>query len=266
MSVLSGKNAVMTGIGTLRNWSIDPSSVLHEPRGSNTAAYPYVVVGNSDWKGRASFYGYLPNVYPGATFTFAGKEETTSGDYWTGAAIMSLLRVRIPTNEAKPIEGYVEFEGNGALSTATGSVTDATSPTIYPSKSRGAKWDDVAIDDIEFMEFTLSCANQPYVTDATAGVTKRTAGNLSASGSFGVIQSQPSKVMLPGSQGVLKYYVSASTFYQFSFATLSGTNIAGDREGGTLGRKVYPWTFSGWKASDGSQGTIILPSATVIYP
>lgn len=263
MSVISGKAAVMTGIGTLRNWEITTTDTIHEPRASNTDAYPYGVVGNNDWTGKAAFYGHIPLAYPGSAITFVGAEEVTSTDTWTGAALVSLFRVRIPTNEAKPIEGYIEFASNGALSNSTGSLSDATSPTIYASKSMGATFAGSAVADVEYMEFTMTCDLQAYVSSDTAGITKRVAGHRSVTGQFGVLQTAVASILAPGTIDVLKYYVTPTTFFQFSYAVLQTVTVVGDREGGTLGRKVYPWTFSGWKA--GTKGTILLPDTSAYW-
>ena len=273
MSVISGKRAVMAGVGSLRNWKAQRSITIPAPRGSSTAGMPACLVGNKDWSGSAEFYGYIPTNLPGASFTFQGNPDTGNTGIWTGTAIVSSLTVVIDIEAAQPISGTIQFEGNGELTASTATISDATTPAIYPSKGMKGTLAGSDIVNVRRMEFTLTCKNETYVTggdSGTSGIVKRVPGNFDASGSFTVYDGAPSTALAYGTIDVLRYYVTASYYWAFSYVVLESNNPEADREGGTIPGLTYPWRYTGWKDITGTwtQGSIsnVAGSTTTWWP
>ena len=280
MSVISGKRAVMAGVGSLRNWKVNRSITIPSPRGSSTAGMPACLVGNKDWTGSAEFYGYIPTNLPGAGFTFTAAPDNTAASsgnpaIWTGTAIVSSLTVVIDIEAANPISGTIQFEGNGELTASTNgaALSDATSPAIYPSKGMKGTLAGADITNVRRMEFTLTCKNETYVTggdSGTSGIVKRVPGNYDASGNFTVYDGAPSTALAYGTIDILRYYVTASYYWAFSYVVLESNNPEADREGGTIPGLTYPWKYTGWKdiAGTWTQGSIsnVAGSTTTWWP
>lgn len=269
MGVISGKRAVMASVGSLRRWTIrrniDPKSAY----ASSTDGMPIVVVGNKDWSGSAEFYGYTPAIMPGAGFTFQGNPDTGTTGIWTGTAIVDSISVSIPVESGEPISGVINFSGNGELTTSTATISDATSPTMYPSKSRAVLFAGTDVANVVQMDFTISAANQQYATggsSGTSGIIKRVAGNLSASGSFRVKEGLPSAVLAYGTFDILKYYVTASLFWEFKYAVIGGNDHQGERESGAIPTYTYDWTYSGFSEDGATKGYIKNPATTAFWP
>ena len=269
MGVISGKRAVMASVGSLRRWTINRTADLKQPYASSTDGMPAVVVGNKDWTGTAEFYGYVPAILPGSGFTFQGNPDTAATSIWTGTAIVDSISVTIPVESADPISGTINFSGNGELTAGTATISDATNPTMYPSKARAVTFAGTDVANVDQMDFTIAAANQAYNTggaSGTSGITKRVAGNLSASGSFRVKEGLPSAALAYGTFGALRLYVTASLFWEFNYAVLGGNDHAGERESGGIPTITYPWTYSGWSEDGQTKGSIEKPDTTNFWP
>lgn len=267
MAVISGKRAVMDGVGSLRNWKVSRTDDVQTPLASSTDGMPFAQSGNQDWTGTAEFYGHTPPYMPGDSFTFQGNPDTAGTKLWTGAALVRSINVIIDIEAASIISGTLTFEGNGALTNSTGTISDATSPAMYSAKALKGTWAGSDIAQLRRMEFTLECDLQRYAsggTSGTAGFFKRVAGNLRGNGQFTTYEATPDLVLAYGTIDVLRYYVTSTTYWSFSYALLASNDPNADVEGGTIPGQTYPWVYSGWKDITGTitQGSIVKPSTS----
>jgi hypothetical protein len=267
MPVISGKSGAVNGRSTVREWSITPSAqaaaFVSSARGaSGSGGMTGIVPGNTDWTGQYSFYGIDPGVYPGDSFTFTGA--TGDGTVYTGTALVSSMSLAAPVEEGGIINGTIQFAANSALSRAATPVNDTTVPAAYSPITVTAVWNSVTLANLRSWNFTINSALQTY-TDA--GVTKRVAGNLSANGSISLYEGDIQATLLEGEQYTLDCYVTASTYWRFTYATLVGKPHTIPIESGGIVAVQYDWQYSGYKRISGTmtKGTILKPGGSALW-
>lgn len=267
MAILSGKTGALQLLSTptlqdtLRDWRIAPGGNVTAWVAGNSGGMQGQTDGNDDWTLTANFYGHTPVVFPGDAVAMKAYTGTNS---YTGDGIVDSITVNVDVEAGGLITGTVQVSSNGALTTgASGAVTDSSTPN--PPSAVGLKVAWGGTDrSIRRYSFTITSANHAYVDTSTAGVVKRVAGILSASGSFEEYESDTSALLAKGAIDKLECYVSASAFYEFSYAMVTGLDHAVNAETGEIVGAVTNWAYSGFKA--GTQGKIVKPDEANFWP
>lgn len=172
MGVISGVGGAVNGVSCVMDWKIAYSGPAAPWAASCTAQGYGRLAGNADWRGIYHALGDNPVVFPTKALSFIGATSGTPGI--AGDAMASRLRILWDMEQARPIEHWVEFGGNGAL-TLSGSALDATTPN--PEAANAAT---CTFGEVRRMELIVLAKNPRYATNATTGFYKRVAGNVDA--------------------------------------------------------------------------------------
>lgn len=262
MGSLSGKNAAVNGQSTARGWKINSTANLQSPIAKNSGGYPVTMPGPKDWKGSFDFYGLVPSVYPGTSFTFTG--DTGAPGSYSGTAIVESWTLNINQETGETISGTVTFGGSGALTPGTTSVTDATSPDMNSPIDLPYHWDGAARTGYRSSTLVLSCDLKAIMPESSNGWMTRLAGNLSASGSWQEYEALPAALPVQNDIAIVKMYVTASTFWEIKYGRISSVDIDPNAESGDVVSATIAWTFSGWSST--TQGYIKKPSTVALWP
>ena len=185
MAVISGIAGAVNGSNTVRKWSINYTADTKAYNASNTLGATGRLAGNKDWTGSYEAYGHTPAVKAGASFSFVGSINGTLG--CTGTAIVDQVVITWPIEDGGPISHVVSFSGNSALVKGSAAATDATVPS--PPSAIGTKVQlgtlvatpvYTELLEVRSITLTFTASNQSYVSSTTAGVVKRTKGNIDA--------------------------------------------------------------------------------------
>lgn len=290
MSVISGKSGKLSldngsnQIGGVRNWKINRTASNPAGTPANAGAMQVVLPNQvTDWTMSAEFYGRELPCLPGTGYTFYGY---TGADVASGSVLCESVTINCDIEAGGIISGTASFGANGALTLATGSApTLGTGSTLTMFGGNGCKaaWQPIvagtagSIADIPGVRsWTLTISNRlnPYVEASTAGVTKRTAGVFSASGSFSMYQgdlayfSTTATRMLAGDYGVLRLYVSSTLFFGLSYAVIGANDASVEIESGANNAVNIPFVYSGWANISGTmtQGALVRPDTTNFWP
>lgn len=267
-TVLSGKSgalqllAVPTLQDTLRDWRIAPGGTVNTYVASNTDGMQGQVDGNDDWTLSANFYGHTPVAFPGSA---VAVKAYTGTDSYSGTGIVDSFTLNVDVEGGGIVTGSIQVSSNGALSSAqSGAVTDSSDPN--PPSAIGLKiaWGDTPADrNIRRYSFTITSDNKTYVDSATAGVVKRVAGTLSASGSWDEYESGTGVHVAKGTMEMLRCYVTSSAYYEFKYALITGLDNAVNVESGDIVGVTHNWAFSGFKG--GTKGQLLKPDTTAFW-
>jgi predicted outer membrane repeat protein len=274
MAVIGGTSGAVNGVNTVRTWTVTSTADLQAGVASNTKRGEVIVDGNTDWSGSYTCYGHTPGNMPGDGITFTGSLDGTNGV--TGTAIIDSVEITIDIEAGAIIAHTVNFSGNGALTKGGAVATDAT--TVCPPSSIGCKaeigtmvavpvWSEIS--DVRTMTITITCGNQAYVSSATAGGTKRTAGNWSATVAITVYTDDYSSLPDENDSYRLRIYVDGSTFWLFEFVVFGETSDMGaDIEGAAVvgGGLNARWNAYDTVAAACTEGQIVQPDTTVWWP
>ena len=266
MGVISGYNAAVNGQSTARGWSIDWRKGVPEARAKNTALSPVVLSGNDDWSGSFEFYGVVPSVMPGTSFTFTG--DTGAPGSFSGTAMMESMTLNVDVENGGIISGTASFAANGTTLTAgTTAVSDSSAPDLNSAVNLDLKWGGAAGTaraGLRSYTFTLTRELKPYVVAGTNGLTARIAAGISMSGSWTEFEGLPAQLVAPGTLDLLAMYVTGSTYYEVKYAKIVSVNTDPNAESGDLVSATTNWVFSGYSGS--TQGYIKLPSTSNYWP
>lgn len=103
---------------------------------------------------------------------------------------------------------------------------------------------------------------QTFATNKTAGKVNRRPGNIDFTGSFTVKGNDANNAFYAGQVAPLKLYHSATKFWHFQDAIITGSQKVVNTETGELVGFTYNWAFAG--KDDGIGGVITAPDGTVI--
>ncbi len=257
MTVISGINAHIDGVSTLRNWKVRMRNM--PPEGVTTDAPGGVqrLAGNKDWRGIYLAYGHTPLQWPGDAFSFSGDVDASYGI--SGTAIVDKITIECPVEEGARIEHAVEFSANGALSAAAASATAGATPTIFSAISRKVALGGVDVTDVRGWKLVLSANNKPYVSSDTAGQVQRVAGNIDAQFEYKVYEDSASDFPTEGTMAVVRFYVTSSTYWELTWGIFQEiADWGGDLEGAENVGAVIRGAYSAFNAT--SMGTIRNPA------
>jgi len=114
-NVILGTGTV--GVAGIREWSMDYTVNIIDGRGFDDACEPHPIVGMRNWEG--NFRGPKDGA-PMALFTtgaFVFQESTTTGQRWTGSAILTGIHPTVSVDGL--VEYAYDFVGIGTLTIAT---------------------------------------------------------------------------------------------------------------------------------------------------
>jgi len=230
MTVISGINAHVDGISTLRSWKIRASNLAVPGAASDAPGAVQRIAGNKDWRGVYLAYGHTPVPWPGSAFSFAGDVDDNYGV--SGTAIVDKITIECPVEEAKRIEQVVEFSANGGLDRGAAAATAGSSPSIVSAISRKVSLDGVDVTDVRGWKLVLTARNKPYASSDTAGQIMRTAGNIDGQYEYKVYEDNPSDLPTEGEVKIVRFYVTATTYWELKWGIMEEIDDwGGDLEG-----------------------------------
>lgn len=262
MAVLNGIGAMVsfdtaggtsfTEVSTTKGWRLSYPAVQALSIPSNGGSGTIVTSGAKDFTGSFEFDGVDFPLYPGEDGTFLGYNGSKSAQ---GLIIVESATITCNPGASANVGGSVNFAGNGALTFVSTSDTDATDPKVYNSVGGGrVDWKPngeagyATLPDVLQWSLTLNRALAPYNSTTSAGVTKRTAGSYSGSGSITMLQSAwdylstAATLLTPGSMGRFLLYVNAASYFEVWFAHMDSPEL-----GATPDENItvtLPWTMS----------------------
>lgn len=266
MGVISAKSgAISTGSAEdmVSAITIEYNEQSAEWGASNTAGSVGKTMGNSDWSAEFTLYGAVANVVPGASITLTAY---TGAATFSGPMLVDEITITADIKGGGIISATVRCSANGALTRGAGTVTDSSTPA--PLSVKGLKVNLAGSDrtDATGWTLTLRSDNKPYNSTATAGVTKRVAGRVNASGSWTELEGTPATlpaVGLTGGSNILKLYVNATEFYEIKWPIVESVSTPIPIESGEIIESTIAWGFNGY---DGAAGYLKLPSTTNFWP
>lgn len=274
MGVLSGIGGAVDGIPCVRTWTISTTADVQNAVCSASKQGTIVIDGNEDWSGSFTSYGHTPTRMPQDTFTFTGSIDGTNGA--TGAAIVDSVEISIDIEAGGIIMLTTNFSGNGAVTLGAAVATDSTTPSL--SSSIGTKVEVgtmvaspvyTEITDVRTVTITITADNQSYVSSATSGQTKRTAGNISATIAVTVYDDDFGDLPAVNDDNRLRVYVDATTFWLFEFVKWAeASDLTVDREAAAIVGATLNAQWSAFSPVDGTstEGQIVQPDTTVWWP
>lgn len=187
------------------------------------------VAGNHDWEGEYRMYD-TPVRFPNDEATFKAAPVNTGNKGVSGTARIVELTCRWDMAMGAYIEYRIGFGSNGVL-TRTGIdaslITPVTSALPLSPKGMLLKLDDVVQDHVSMMGFRIFAEVIPYVDSTTDGQTHRTLGDIDVSAMWLINSDDPANWPTKDAYHVAKFYVTATTFWEFKFMHIMG---------------VRPWT------------------------
>ncbi len=277
MAILSGKNGAVDGAAIVRNWNITSNADTQAYVASNTQGGTGRQTGNTDWSGAYSAYGHTPANLPGELFEFKGSVQGTTGAVSPAAgAIVESVEITCDIEGGGILSHVVNFAGNGVLTKGAAIATDPTA--LIPPSSIGcdaqlgtlaASPVYTALTDVRGWTLTLTSANQPYVTSDTAGGTKRTVGNLDASMSISVYESDLTALPVENDINAIRLFVDATTHWEILWGMFGEiSDILVDIETAAVIGATLNASMNGLAdiASSDTIGSIKTPAASTFWP
>lgn len=297
MSVLNGaagKIAVDGGTAaasTIANWRMSISNNNAKHVASNSGGMQFSVPGVTDFTGSFDFYNNssLGIVVPGTAYSFLGQGN---GFEIKAGIMIDEVTINCDIAGGGIISGTCNFSAFGS-STAAGSdntiydfqaatsLTNTSVPAAYTVLGCKAQWAPISgtlgsyadIPDVQSWSLTLRSENFPYSSSSTGGVTKRTAGNKSASFSINVHQSDftyyetAGSLLKPGTVGAAKLFTSAANSYTLLYAVANGLDPEVDIEGGRNVTGALRFDYTGFAFISGTftRGSLVDPNSVTFW-
>ncbi len=263
MGVISGISGLVDGRSAVREWKIREIQRSAAWVDSITRAGVARACGIKDWRGYFLGTGHTPVTFPGQTLTFTGSVDGTLGV--SGPAICDRIVVTWDIETGEVITYRVDFSGNGTFSKGAAAATDTATPVFKCSTGMYVAIDGSRQTDIRYMRLVIIAANRPYVSSDTAGQVNRTPGNIDAACTYRLYQDTPANLSALATPGILRFYVTASTYWELKWMVLEEIDDYGaDREGAENVGATIKGAFSAYVGT--TVGTIISPSTTQKWP
>jgi hypothetical protein len=278
MGVLSGRGGVVNGASTIGRWQLETMGAELPSHPASGATFALSALeGNTDWKGHYYAYGHTPASMPGDALAFVGSLNGLVGV--SGTAIVEAVQIDVNVESGEPIAHVVQFASNGTLTLGNASATDTSSPTIFTPKSRlvasaaaanpisGQSWGNIT--QIKRMRLVFGAKNPRYVNAATAGIYKRVTGNIFAAANYVAHTDTPSEIPTPNSIKGLRFYVTASTYWEMDWGIVENVRELGaDRETAEAVAYSVDWRWQAYTviSSTARQGKITKPDTTDWWP
>lgn len=277
MGAIGGSGGTVNGMTAVREWSIDTKADVQPYVASNTKAMTGRVLGNVDWSGKFSAYGFQPVVMPGQVFTFSGNMSNGNGA--EGTAIVDSVSLKIDIEGGKPIGYDVSFSSMGALTfgeTVATDVSIACAPPsigckveVAPAAETYGTEEYVEVTDVKSVDLNFTAANVAYNSSATAGQTARVVGNVDCTCSIAVTLDDLTDLPVKNDIDGVKVWVSATEFWVLRWMICSGISgvTVPIESAGVVGATIN-YSFTGYAVIDGecTEGDITLPDTTEYWP
>lgn len=295
MSELSGQYGLLsldgtTAVSTIRNWKINPKADNPKGVASNSGNAQVVIEGVTDFSGSWDFYGksVLGFAVPGTAYT--GYFQTQTKEI-SASLMVDSVTMKCDIEGGNILGGTVNFSGNGALTWATSptSLTNVSVPAMFAAVAGKASWQPVStlngalgsaadIPDVRSWDLTISRDNKAFASSSTTGghtgvVRKRVQGPLRAQASVNMYQGAidyfgtSATLLTPGAIGILKLYVTSSTFYTLTYSRSNGVPINEDVEGaGPVDASInFDWSAYANISGTMTKGALTDPASVSIY-
>lgn len=234
MGVISGLQAAVKVASTVESttagWQVRDLSRAARYRASNTEGAETSAAGNRDWSGWYRNYGYTPLLFPGDEFTFYGSIDGENG--CSGSAIAQRFTLQIPAEAGGNVGYRVDFASQGALSYGPAVAVDTSAVNAVNAAGRKANWADVDVGETSYMQLTLGAYNRPFAGSSVPGIVRRAAGAIHGQFLFQAYTNDPTLIPAVGSTGVLRFYVTASAYWELKWCRVEIMDDFGaDHEG-----------------------------------
>lgn len=269
---VSGQYAVINGIPSVMNWSVQRSRPSNATRHSGTRGGKYRNKGVGSWQGSWSAKGPVPAVMPGQSFSFlgyGGPSDGTAGANgyrYSGTAIVTDVTIAWDYASNKIVDYQLNFVGHLGLTRSSGVAIEDTStevqiePILCPMK-----WNDVALTDMVSAQLKIMADVPSYVNSSTNNETGRRASSMIDWEAQFVIQ-RTDNTIAEGDLQILKMYTSATEFYSLKWGIAREYGgITANRETGEIISQTLTIEMASNNAA-GTVGEIIMPDLSTYWP
>lgn len=254
MSIYSGKDGYVNGIGCIQSWSAAEAVTAQRFSASCVSGATAVPSGIVNWTGQITGVGAYPSaVLPtGIDFSFQGVINNTalSLKSLTGTALIEQLTIDIDKSTYAPIKWTATYGVQGVLTEAASSAADSTVNAAENGKDLSISIDDVTLT--QSLTKAQIIFKRPHTTYVDGGVTKRVAGNLECDVSFGVQDS--SVAVAAYAKNVLasvKIYTTATDYWFLALVRFLGKS---DFQVDRVANNVLGYTVNGqWSGADNTE-------------
>lgn len=276
----SGKYGYVNNQHAVRNWQASRTTSPQKYVNSQTLGGPGRLPGIKDWSGSFGCYGATPLVMPGQLFTFTGFTSPDSapptgvGDAWAGPAIVDSMQIDWNWESGAILAHQISFSSVGAGLVVNGSANYVDSgvatlqTTIGLQAVNATSNSPVTIANVTQGSLQISAENQAYVNSSTFPYTGRRPGNIDATMSLTIQDSNPTQMaaditddlivqlQVTGGESPTYWLLQWMHYKDFS-------NLNVDRESGAI--ISFQANFELNLVSGGDIGCIMLPSAESAY-
>ena len=281
MGVISGVEGFVNIGGAaaerIANWTVDKTADVQMKYASNTSGAPIAVAGNYDWSGSYEAFGAIPEVQPGASFTFKGIFEPTSDkgvESDENGTICDRVEIVWDQEGGSLIRHTCNFSANGALTAGTITTPPEDSSTPEAETSSGClvkisnpladpSWSE--LENVRGVRLSLMRDNKLYHASTTGQAPKRVMGNLSGELAIDLYISDPTGVeWYVNAAKYVQLYTAAATYWQLYGIMFTGvTGIGAPRETSDLIAVTLNGVFSGHNDISGTltKGEITDPAS-----
>lgn len=270
MGVHSGKFAVIDGLGTMRNWSVNDVSNAQKFVASNTRCGTGRVRGTRDWTGNVSAYGAVPLVMPGQYFDFRGytapaNNVSGSGPCASGNALVESVTITWNWGNGEILAHQINFGGNGELTWIDDFFEDVSVPVTPIVCGTKILQEDEIWPNLVQASLTLTAPMLPYVNSATDCWTYRRSGPFDWTLSLTEQNNERDGLPEISSDLDLKLFVNASEFWHLRWGHLIDySNLSVDRETGAIISRTVNLGMSGFVG--GETGHVLMPDESTFWP
>lgn len=217
MPVISGIDMAINSVPTAHQFNIELSKELIEVIATGGSGGVRNKCGVNDGRGVASAYGYLPQVWPGSSFTFTGSLDGTYG--FSGTSYCEAVEIIWDVENGRYIAYTIQFSRNGAITPGAAVATDSTKPNPPCSQSLPLKFNTVEQTEVAYMRLKLMCPGFPRNTTSTAGGRVRTRGAMSGEFEYHQYYQDPATLPSRGLAYIVQPYCTASLYYDIAYMT-----------------------------------------------
>lgn len=276
MTILSGRHAVVNGVSSVRNWTINNTQTAAKFVASNTLLGTGRRKAVRSWTGSFGGYGGVPTVLPLSSFSFAGYCGPTdgvsgNGITYSGTALVDSLTITWDWNAGAILSWVCNFSGHLALTKASASHSDTTDPEVPGSCGTKITYSDAGEDpeDIEWPNLvtatlTLNSPSIPYVNSSTivsgACWTGRKAGIFDWT--LAVTEQNDDRIaaLEIGEDKALKLWIDDTDYWVLNWGHIEGySGLQSNRETGAIIQRTVNLSMNGFL--DGDTGAVTLPGA-----
>lgn len=267
MAVISGVNlGIQAGAAVesaVSEWKIFDRDMPPRYAASNTKDGWARDGGNTDWRGFLTGYGHTPLLFPADTFSLIGSVDGTNGV--TGSAICDRVIITADILRGQKVAYRVDFSADGALSYGAAAADDTSNVTAVTSVGRTVWLDGTPEDQVAFWRLIFTADNLPYNHSGTAGDTERTPGPIDVAWFYQRFIGNPSELPTKGTFPVMRFYVTASSYWELTWGRIDGIEPFGARKETpeNVGATIRG-TWSGYVGT--SEGTIKDPADSTRWP